>query len=164
MVWWHLTIIPQISVVGSVSEIGFPRKPFARFAPNSTNVLPRNPRCAVWFEFVRMYSTFRIKWLLSGVRYDHVIDCQSDGSALMWLTVRSYRTVPYYKQLRLPLCREKRIAAHSLIVNVAGSHARARGFAPPPPGREKTFVFSAFYFTGKHFVIFKKQNYLITFS
>ena len=30
-----------------------------------------------------MYSTFRIKLLLSGVRYDDVIYGQSDGSALM---------------------------------------------------------------------------------
>ena len=30
--------------------------------------------------------------------------------------------------------------------------------------RKKSSVFSAFYFTGKHFVIFKKQNYFITFS
>ena len=44
----HLTIIRQISVVGSSlrgpwvdCEVRFPRKPFARFAPNSTNVLPR---------------------------------------------------------------------------------------------------------------------------
>ena len=52
------TIIPEISVVSSFflsvilsvpkfcSEIRFPRKSFARFGSNSTNVLPRNLRCA----------------------------------------------------------------------------------------------------------------------
>ena len=37
----------RFSLSVCISEIRFPRKPFARFAPNSTNVLPRNPRCAV---------------------------------------------------------------------------------------------------------------------
>ena len=79
----HLTIILQISVFLSVclsvilSEFRFPRKPFARWTSNSTNVLPWTRRCAVWFEFVRMWSTYRIKWLLSGVRYDNDIDGQS---------------------------------------------------------------------------------------
>ena len=65
----YLTIIRQISVVGSVgsvclsvciSEIRFPKKSFARFGSNTTNVLNRNQRCAACFKSVRMYSTFTI--------------------------------------------------------------------------------------------------------
>ena len=45
-----LTIIPQISVFLSfcLSEFRFPRKPFARFVSNSTNVLPWTRRCAFY--------------------------------------------------------------------------------------------------------------------
>ena len=55
---------PQIS-----SEIRFPRKPLARFGSNSTIVLTRNQRCALSFVFVRVYSTFTIKWLLGRVSF-----------------------------------------------------------------------------------------------
>ena len=125
----HHTVIRQVSVCLSVcpSVTRFARKPFARFASNSANVLLRTRRCAVWFEFVRMWSNYRIKRLLSGVRYAFYANVM----LRLWSPrVTNCAIVSPRSQLHAVLTVPIPGEARSLMVSTVAWHARVRRFTP----------------------------------
>ena len=120
-----LYLIRQLSLCLSAcpSIIRFARKPFARWTSNSANVLLGARWCAVWFEFVRMWSHYRIKRLLCGVRYAFYANVML---RLLRPRVTDYAIVSPRSQLHAVLTVD--IPGEARLSN--GWHTGGRGFAP----------------------------------
>ena len=137
----------------------FLRNPFAPFASNSANVLLQTRRCAFYSWVCTDVSNYRIKWLLSGVRYAF-----NDNVMLrLWRPrVTNCAIVSPRSQLRPVLTFAIPGEPRSLMVSTTAWNERGRRSALRTNWKILPF-FLHFYFTGKHFVIFRNQNYFITF-
>ena len=110
------------------------------------------------FEFVRMWSNYRIKRLLCGVRYAFYANVM----LRLWRSrVTDCVIVSPRSQLHAVLTVAMAVEARSLMVSTAVDIPEV-GSSRRGPIKTNSAFFLHFYFKGKHFVVFKKQTNFMT--